>query len=665
MSELIERVQAALADDGPLARAWPGWHARQPQHRMALAVAGTLRDGGVLLAQQATGSGKTLAYLLPVLLSGMRAVVSTSTHVLQQQLAAGELPRLSQALGLPVRVAVLKGRGRYVCLQRVQEAVQRGPKPGALQHHARLRELLEWAQRSREGDLDELPALADDPAMRAVVVSTSESCLRQTCPRWSDCHVERARRRAGEADVVIINHALWLSELRARRHGRSSGVPGVSVLVFDEAHALREQVLHWHTSRAEAPAMARFWRDVEALAQGPARGSAPWAALALQGQRALRSLSLALQADVSREGLQPWLPAQAALARELGVSLQMAHRALCSAQGSDVRLAALSERAVGFAGVLQGVLAPAEGDSAWLDWRDPARWALVRPGGEADPAAAHELATGAAWGARSVVHTSATLGDEPGLHWHRDALGLRATAPVRVLPLDDEAPSPGVAWHVPPGLPEPSQPGHLQALALCVAGWAHRLDGHALVLTTTRRAAMRMAQALAQTMPPRWRVLHAGEEGQRQAWAALRSDDPQHSPTVVVASGAFWRGLDVPHNALRLVVVDKLPFAPPDDPWLQRRLLQAREHGLDPFSSVQLVDAAMALRQAAGRLIRGPGARGLFVVGDVRLRSRPYGPRLAAALAHWRWLEDEAAVDDWFAAAQALTTASTTGRSCV
>jgi ATP-dependent DNA helicase DinG len=633
---------------------------------MALAVADTLQDGGVLLAQQATGSGKTLAYLLPVLLSGARAIVATSTHVLQHQLATGELPRLVQALGLSVRAVVLKGRGRYVCLQRVQDAVQRGPRPGALQHHARLRELLEWAQRSREGDLDELPTLADDPALRAAVVSTSENCLRQACPRWTDCHVERARRRAGEADVVIINHALWLSELRAKRQGRSAGVPSAPVLVFDEAHALREQVQHWHTSRAAAPAIARFWRDVEELAQGPARGAAPWAALALQGQRALRSLALALQAAAAREGLQHWPSVPAALARELGVALQMAHQGLVSAQGSDVRLAALVERAVGFAGVLQGVLVPGDGqgDSAWLDWGDAERWTLVRPGADAGPAAAHEVATGVAWGARSVVHTSATLGDEPELHWHREAMGLHLAAPVRVLPMDDPTPLPGAAWHVPSGLPEPADPEHAPALAQCIADWAHRLDGHVLLLTTTRRAAQRMVGSLARVMPPHWRVLHGSEEGQRRAWAALRSEDPQRSPLVVVASGAFWRGLDVPDNRLRLVVVDKLPFAPPDDPWLQRRLVQAREQGLDPFASVQLVDAAMALRQAAGRLIRGPGARGLFVVGDVRLRSRAYGPRLMAALTHWRWLEDEAALNDWFDDAQAFTRASTTGRPC-
>ncbi len=660
---LIERVQAALADDGPLARAWPGWRAREPQQRMAVAVAETLEQGGVLLAQQATGSGKTLAYLLPVLLSGARGIVATSTHVLQHQLVAGELPRLAQALQLPVRAAVLKGRGRYVCLQRTQEAAASGPRPGALQRHVRLRELLEWAQRSRDGDLDEVPSLTDDPAVRAAVVSTSESCLRQACPRWSDCHVERARRRAVEADLVVINHHLWLGELRAQRQGGSAGVPRSSVLVFDEAHALREQVQHWHTTRAESVVMARFWRDVDELAQGPARGAAPWAALALQGRRVLRALGLALQACALREGLQPWPPAISTPARELGVTLQMAHHALGSALGSDVRLGALGERAVGFASVLQGVLAPSGRHAAWLEWGDAQHWALVRPGDEASDATARELATGASWCARSVVHTSATLGDEPSLRWHRDALGLHAAASVRVLPIDEPALLPGAAWHVPPGLPEPSDPGHTDALARCIAGWSDRLDGHALVLTTTRRAALRMAQALVPIMPARWRVMHAGQDGQRRAWVALRQEDPQRCPTLVVASGAFWRGLDVPDHSLRLVVVDKLPFTPPDDPWLQRRLEQARAQGLDPFASVQLVDAAMALRQSAGRLIRGPDGRGLFVVGDVRLRSRAYGPRLAAALSHWRWLEDETAVGDWIGVL-ALTTASTTGRPC-
>jgi ATP-dependent DNA helicase DinG len=660
LPELIAHVNAAFADDGPLATAWPGWRAQTAQQGMAQAVAQVLEQGGVLLAQLPTGSGKTLAYLVPVLLSGARAVVATSTHLLQHQLAAYELPRLAQALGRPVRVAVLKGRGRYVCLQRLREAVQRGPRPGELQRHAHLRELLAWAQASRDGDLDEQARLAGDAALQAALTSSSESCLRQACPSWGDCHVERARRRAGEADLVVINHHVWLSELRAQREGRTVGVPRHAVLVFDEAHALHELARHWHTAHADASAMARFWADLAALAHGAVRGAAPWAGLALQGERALRALALALQTAPVREGLQPWPLAPSTEARELGMALQLAHRALVAAQGSDTRVAVLRDRAVAIAEVLQGLLAPDGDEPTWLEWHDTPHWALVRPGPDASDTTAHELATGAAWGARCVVHTSATLGAEPGLHWHRDALGLPASGAVRALHIESALFLSGAAWHVPAELPEPADPGHGEALARCVAAWAARLGGHALVLTTTRRAAVRMAAALRAELPPAWRVLGASGEGSRQAWQALRGD-PSRLPVVVVASGAFWRGLDVPANGLKLVVVDKLPFAPPDDPWLQRRLVRARARGLDAFASVQLADTAMALRQAAGRLIRGPADRGLFVVGDVRLRTRAYGPALSAALAGWRWLDGEGEVDGWLAA---LTTASTTERPC-
>jgi ATP-dependent DNA helicase DinG len=664
--ELSTRVNMALADDGPLAAAWPDWRARPAQRRMALAVADTLEQGGVLLAQLPTGSGKTLAYLVPLLLSGVRAVVATSTHVLQHQLAGSDLPRLAQALGRPVQVAVLKGRGRYVCLQRLRDAVQRGPRPGELPHHARLRDLLHWAQASRDGDVDEQPRLAGDPAVRAAITSTSESCLRQACPSWADCHVERARGRAAQADVVVINHHVWLSELRAQRQGRSAGVPRSAVLVFDEAHALHDLARQWHTVRADAASVSRFWADLAELALGPLRGAAPWAGLALQGGRALGALSTALQGSTPREGLQAWPLADALAARELGIALQWTHRALQAAAGADPRLDVLRGRAVAIAEVLQGVLSAAGEQPTWLEWRDARHWAMVRPGPPAGEAAAQELATGAAWGARAVVHTSATLDDGAGDgaedgqggRWHADALGLTpSTLAWRTLPREPESALAGAAWHVPPDLPDPADPTHGEALARCVAHWAQRVGGPVLVLTTTRRAADRIATALLTELPPRWRVLRASGESGREGWQALRDD----APAVVVASGAFWRGVDVPGNRLRLVVVDKLPFVPPDDPWLQRRLARARARGLDAFDAVQVADVAMALRQAAGRLIRAPADRGLFVVGDARLRQRAYAPRLRAALANWRWLEDDAAVAAWLDAL-ALTRASTMGQ---
>lgn len=625
-------------------------------------MASTLQQGGVLLAEASTGSGKTLAYLVPWLLSGQRAVISTSTHVLQHQLAHHDLPRLTAALGTPVRVAVLKGRERYVCLQRLHTAVEQGPRPGGLVVHARLREWLGWARHSASGDLDEVGGVggvADDAALRALATSTSENCLRQACPRRQECHVDRARQLAAQADVVVVNHHLWQADFSSRQRGGKGLLPGVDAVVFDEAQALHELARRLTTQRGDAAALGRFWADLAQLAEGPARGAGPWAGLALQGRRANERLSAGLRAAEPREGLQPWPTVAATLLRDLAAALAQAHRALAASSGADPRGAALGERCALLAMPLQGMLDGEGGDGAWLEWQDEARWSLVRPGPEAGDPVVAALATGASLGARSAVHVSATLGHEPGLRWHREAMGLgeprfAVTAVQAHEPVDTRA----MALYVPADLPEPGDADHTTSLALRVADWAALLKGPVLVLTTTRRAALRMGRALQGALPPGWRVFLGTERPSREVWQALREPDAR-APTVVVASGAFWRGVDVPGNALRLVVVDKLPFAPPDDPWMQRRMDLARAEGRNPFEDVQLVDAAMALRQAAGRLTRASGDRGLLVVGDVRLRSRGYAPTLLGALQGWRWLDGAGEAEAWLQAL-AFTRVSTT-----
>lgn len=626
---------------------------------MANAVASTLQRGGVLLAEASTGSGKTLAYLVPWLLSGQRAVISTSTHVLQHQLAHHDLPRLMAALGMPAGVAVLKGRDRYVCLQRLQAVVQLGPRPGGLALHAQLREWLDWARQSVSGDLDEVNVPADNAALRALVTSTSENCLRQACPRRHECHVDRARQRADQADAVVINHHVWRADFSARQRGGQGLLPAVQAVVFDEAQALHELARDLMTVRSSAAALIRFWSDLAQLSEGPARGAGAWAGLALQGRHATNALGAGLRSAEPREGLQPWPSVPVALLRELATALTLAHRAVAAASGADPRAVALRERCALLATALQGMLDGSAGDSAWLEWQDASRWTLVRPGPEAGGQAVAALASGAALGARSAVHVSATLGQEPGLRWHREAMGLtEPDAAVEVLQVSGSVDPEAVALHVPSDLPEPADPGHAEALAHRVAGWAATLGGPVLVLTTTRRAAVRMARTLQGVLPPDWRVLSAVETPSRNVWQALRQPDVR-SPTVVVASGAFWRGVDVPGNTLRLVVVDKLPFAPPDDPWLQRRIDRTRAEGRNPFDDVQLVDAAMALRQAAGRLVRAPGDRGLLVVGDVRLRTRGYAPKLLASLKGWRWLDGAEETAAWVQALS-VTRVSTT-----
>jgi ATP-dependent DNA helicase DinG len=349
ISPLMARVAQALAPEGVLARAWPEWRAREAQAAMAQAVAQTVEQGGTLLVEAPAGSGKTVAYLLPWLLSGRRAVVSTSTHVLQRQLAERDLPRLASATGQAVRVAVLKGRGRYVCLARLQAVVGMGPRMGAPAEHAWLRDLLAWAERGGDGDLDQVAGVDAIAGLHGRVTSTSENCARQACARWADCHVERARRAAQAADVVVINHHVWLAELQRQRRGRPRLLPEVDVVVFDEAHALHGLRARLDAEVIEHAGLQRLWADLSALAEGPLRGLQAWRLLAHDGQAATRGLARAVER--SRGAVAPGHGGRCRAGRAAGQrGRRSASGALAGANaggGGGVAHAAEHRRAVG------------------------------------------------------------------------------------------------------------------------------------------------------------------------------------------------------------------------------------------------------------------------------------------------------------------------------
>ena len=661
-SALGHAVAQALAPEGPLARAWPGWRPRAAQTAMAQAIAEALEGRGALLVEAPAGSGKTIAYLLPWLLSGRRALISTSTHVLQRQLAERDLPRLAAALGVPPRVAVLKGRARYVCLARLQAAVAQGPRVGGAAEHRWLRDLLSWAEADPEGDLDRVAGVDTVASLHGRVSSTSDNCSGAACARWSDCRVERARRTAQHADVVVINHHVWLAELQRRERGRAGLLPDVDLVVFDEAHALHALRARLGAEELERAALQAFWLEVAALGEGPLRGVQPWGLLAHDGQAATRALDQALQAAAPRDGRQPWPLQDLAPSWRLAHALANVRQALQACREAEPRAGRLFQRTQGPAQVLHALFGGADSTApsaaVWLDWRSREAWSALRPALRNEDALAQSLATAAPLGAPCVVHASATLGHEQGLFWHREALALGTPWSPRTLRLSEPGDPHACGLYVPQGLPEPGESGHAEALADRIVPWIQALGGRCLVLATTRRAAQRLAQGLQARARPGWRVLLVGELPTPAALEALRSAGVRE-PVIVVASGALWQGIDVPGDALQLLVIDKLPFAPPDDPWLQRRLARAQAVGEDGFQSVQVADAAMALRQGVGRLIRRAGDRGLVVIGDARLRSRAYAPSLLAALPACRWLDTEEEVDAWVAALAALTTAST------
>ncbi len=680
---LASQVRQAFAADGALARAADEFRERAGQTRMALAVARTIEDGGALVVEAGTGVGKTFSYLVPALLSGERVLLSTATKALQDQLFGRDLPRLVEALGLPLRTALLKGRASYLCLHRLglarEDAVL--PERGALRTLAAIEQ---WAQATRTGDLAELPALDERSPLIPLVTSTRENCLGAQCPQFRACHVNLARREALAADVVVINHHLFFADLAVRESGMAELLPTVRAVVFDEAHQLNEIGVQFLGVQVGTGQVLDFARDVLAAGLQHARGLVDWQQLVATLERAARDLRLVAGRQwpggklrwtgAAPEGLaaQPWQDALEALRdafEQAAESLDTVSELAPDFVRLHERAGQLAERAGQFA-------APCVATSVrWVDVGtqlrlvesplDIAHAMRTRVLGLDDAAAAPEDAGGRAW-----IFTSATLGDDAGLRWFTEPCGLREAEVLRVESPFDYARQ--AALHVPATLPRPSDPSHSAEVARLAARGARALGGRTLVLTTTLRALRSIAEALREAFAQdqdqeepggRIEVLEQGQLPKRVLMERFREAAGEgRAGCVLVASASFWEGFDVPGDALQLVVIDKLPFPPPNDPLVEARGRRLESEGRNPFRDYFLPEAAVALKQGAGRLIRRESDRGILVVCDSRLLAMSYGRRLLAALPPMRRLERAADFDAALAAL--VTTPSTTDRPC-
>lgn len=654
---------------------------RQGQLDMALAVAQAVESGSALAVEAGTGVGKTFAYLVPLLLSGRHALLSTATQALQDQLFGRDIPAVSRALGLPVRVALLKGRSSYVCVHRLEQA-RTAPVPSMRYDpalSAGLEHVHRWAMASRNGDLAELPGLDERSPLWPLISSTRENCLGGACPRHADCHVNRARREALQADWVVINHHLFFADQQVRESGMAELLPRAGVVVFDEAHQLNQTGIGFSGFALGSGQMLDLARDLSS--QGPrwARGQRPWSHLALgleQAARALARPSHSTDHGVSRsrwplrtpEGLDAahWARGVAGVATALSAAIE----ALDATAGASADLQRLCERAQALRTDWIRLTASCASDAddalvRWVDWGAGAAWKLVCA--PLDASAHFRQLMGDRQDGRSWVFTSATLGSDETLDTFTGPLGLQARADLRALlvpsPFDHMAQA---ALYVPHDLPEPADPDHTPELARAVARWASRLGGRTLVLTTTLRATSRMATQL-QALVSEGRcepmqVLAQGHGSKRALLARFRAAAASPQGAVLVASASFWEGVDLAGDVLQLLVIDKLPFPPPDDPLIEARARQLERQGESAFSACYLPQAALALKQGAGRLIRSESDRGVLVIGDRRLLTRSYGQRLLGALPPMRRLVDEEELmvnlDEL-----ALTRLSTTGHS--
>jgi ATP-dependent DNA helicase DinG len=646
--DLAAAVARAFADDGPLARSDVGFNPRPQQDLLAERIAQAVEGRETLVAEAGTGVGKTYAYLVPLLLSGRRALVSTATKSLQDQLFLRDLPRLAQTLNVPVRMALLKGRASYLCRLRLTEAQTSGQLPDRFAIRALQRVSL-WAQGTRSGDMAEVEGLDERSPVLPLVTSTRDNCAGTDCAEYRHCHVMQARREAMAADLVVVNHHLFFADLALRDSGVAELLPTVDIAVFDEAHQLVEAGVQFLGTLLSTGQAIEVARDLLAAGLLHARGLEPWTDLQAAIDHAARELRLSAAGSIREVRAMLKLRWE-----ERADALPQALQALAAAcrAGADA-LARVSEAAPDFAKLEQrcrALVALAErfaGEASpdhvrWIDLT-PQQARLVE-----SPLDIREMLTQQRDVApKAWIFTSATLGDDEALSWFSASTGLEDASRLRVgSPFD--YPANARIW-VPAGMPLPNAQGHPAAVGALAARCATALGGRTFVLTTTLRVLPLVARAIHDEAAAQGRELVVLVQGSEPRRALLQRYGDGRG-CVLVGSQSFWEGIDMPGDALQCVLIDKLPFPPPNDPLVEARVRQLREQGRNPFEDYFVAEAAISLKQGAGRLIRTETDRGLLVVCDPRIRQMGYGRRLIAALPAMGVIQDEAEALDWLAA---------------
>ena len=642
---LAAEVACVFAADGLLAASDARFRPRAVQDAMALRIAQALEAREALVVEAGTGVGKTYAYLVPLLLHGRRALVSTATKSLQDQLYLRDLPQLARTLGLALRMALLKGRASYLCRHRLRQTQLDGQLPDRFAVRA-LARVAAWAQSTRTGDLAEVDGLDERSSVIPLVTSTRENCLGTECPEYRNCHVVQARRDAMAADLVVINHHLFFADLALRDSGVAELLPTVDAAVFDEAHQLVEAGVQFLGTTLATGAALEFGRDLLAAGLRGARGLCDWAGLQAGIERAARELRLACAGtlrDVRGVVKLRWEDrasggALGATLEALATAAQAAAAAVQSVAEAGPDFTRLAERAAALAALAQHFA----GDTAaaqvrWIDVTPQQARLVESPLDIRDVLGEQRAAAPKAW-----IFTSATLGDDDALSWFTSATGLEDAARL-VLGSPFDYLTHARVW-APRRLPKPNDAGHPAAVGALAARLAGALGGRTFVLTTTLRVLPLVADAL-RAAAPQLAVLVQGS-GPRRSLLQRYGDG---RGAVLVGSQTFWEGIDMPGDALQCVLIDKLPFPPPNDPLVEARVRQLRAAGRDPFNEYFVAEAAVSLKQGAGRLIRTETDRGLLVIGDSRLAQMAYGRRLLAALPPMTRIGDEDEALAWLA----------------
>src|SRR5229473_331161 len=608
---------------GPLARALPNYAYRPEQAAMAKAVGLSLARLEPLIVEAGTGTGKTFAYLVPALLSGRSVIISTGTRTLQDQLFHRDVPLLAKALGLPVKIALLKGRANYLCRHRLELATQQGSLLGDERGITRiLARVSRWAATTKAGDLSELTDLPEQSAAWPQITSTRENCLGTECPQFSRCHVFEARRKAQAADIVVVNHHLLLADLALKDEGFGDLLPGAEAVILDEAHQVPD---------IAAQFFGQIWsvRQVQVLMRDIA------AELSAAAIRAPSLVEAVLAIDGHLDGLRFALPRGAGrhewadLPETFLDALPEIETALCGlgAQlegiGGGAGTANCARRAAHLANALAQLRELSE--ESGLRWVEAAATGLTlqfTPFEIAERLREYVESRPCAW-----IFTSATLAIASDFSHFAARIGLNDARTLRIdSPFDYRDQT---RLFLPPRMPNPQDPAFAEKFIEACAPLIEAGGGRAFLLYTSYRGLAEGVRALKARFPdPPFPVLVQGEAPRE----ALLNRFRELGNAVLLATGSFWEGVDVKGEALSIVAIDKLPFAAPDDPLLKARLEGIRRRGGNPFSEYQLPQAVLALKQGVGRLIRDFDDFGIIVLGDPRLITKGYGKIFLQAL---------------------------------
>jgi ATP-dependent DNA helicase DinG len=627
---------------------------------MAQAIVKAIAERGQLLAEAGTGTGKTFAYLVPALLSGGKVIVSTGTKTLQDQLFQRDLPLIRDALKVPVSVALLKGRANYVCHHHLARAADQGTFASRADA-AHLPRIVSFARTSTTGDKSELADVPENAGIWADVTSTRENCLGSECAHYDRCFVVNARKEALAADVVVINHHLFFADVMLKDEGLAELLPACNTVILDEAHQLPDTATLFFGEEISAGALNELARDAEAEGLRAARDYTPLPDAAHLLSLELRRFRLCvgdapgkwLQSALSgRPGFTDALDALgdalAALARELEHQAERSDDlAQCASRARD-SIGRLNRWRDGIRSRSADTTEAETTDSEWIRWLDVSShgWQLrASPLSIADIFSRQVTDTARAW-----IFTSATLAMAGDFALYQGELGL-ANAATGCWESPFDYPQQGLLY-LPRNLPPPNSFEHTDAVVAAALPVLKASGGRAFLLFTTLRALARARESLAAAMEKEglsFPLLVQGEGSRSELLTRFR----KLGNAVLLGSQSFWEGVDVQGEALSVVIIDKLPFAPPDDPLFAARLEHIARQGGNPFMDYQLPQAAISLKQGAGRLIRSETDRGVLMICDRRLVEKPYGRRIWQALPPMRRTRELADVEAFFAVAPA------------